>query len=214
MNSNGLASSTTADARYLLDNAAPEAHTRLSALAELFDSGTERHLENCGISPGWRCLEIGAGGGSIARWMADCVGSTGHVIATDIDPRHLHAMNDARIEIWQHDLAVDSLPVSSFDLVHARLVLVHLPQRDDVLERMIRALKPGGCLLVEEFDSFSMPPDPGINPEEMFLNAHQALARLMSDRQFERRYGRQLYSKLRSHGLISINAEARVFMCP
>lgn len=164
MNNNGLANSTTTDARYLLDNAAPEDQIRLAALEELFDSGTTRHLESCGIGAGWRCMEIGAGSGSIARWMADRVGPTGHVIATDIDTRHLHALNDARIEIWHHDFAVDSLPVSSFDLVHARLVLVHLPQRDEVLKRMIRALKPGAWLVVEEFDSSSMPPDPGINP--------------------------------------------------
>lgn len=213
MNSDRFLSATTNDARYLLDNAAPEAHIRLSALAELFDSGTTRHLESCGVSGGWRCLEIGAGNGSIARWLADRVGPTGQVIATDIDTRHLYALNDARIEVWRHDLAIDSLPLSTFDLVHARLVLVHIPGRDEVLKRIIRALKPGGWLLLEEFDSFSMPPDPGINPGETFLRTHQALARLMTDRQFERRYGRLLYGKLRSHGLVSVGAEARIFMC-
>lgn len=214
MNMNDSTSPNVGQATYLLDNAAREAPVRLNALAELFDSGTARHLESCGVDEGWRCLEIGGGGGSIAKWLADRVSPGGHVIATDIDTRHLQALNDSRIEIWRHNLTRDPLPVSAFDLVHARLVLVHIPQRDDILEKMIHAIKPGGWLICEEFDSVSMAPNGNVNPDETFLHAHQALARLMSDRHFDRGYGRLLYGKLRAHGLMSVTAEARVFMCP
>jgi 2-polyprenyl-3-methyl-5-hydroxy-6-metoxy-1,4-benzoquinol methylase len=214
MNMTESTSRNSAQTTYLLDNAAHEAPARLNALAELFDCGTARHLANCGVDEGWRCLEIGGGGGSIAKWLADRVSPGGHVIATDIDTKHLHALHDSRIEIWRHDLTCDPLPVSAFDLIHARLVLVHIPQRDDILHQMIHALKPGGWLVCEEFDSVSMTPNSNVNPEETFLNAHQALARLMSDRHFERSYGRLLYGKLRAHGLVSVSAEARVFMCP
>jgi 2-polyprenyl-3-methyl-5-hydroxy-6-metoxy-1,4-benzoquinol methylase len=214
MNMNESTSTNSAQATYLLDNAALEAPIRLNALAELYDPGTARHLDSCGVDEGWRCLEIGGGGGSIAKWLADRVGPTGQVTATDIDTRHLQALNDSRIEIWRHDLTIDLLPVDAFDLVHERLVLVHIPQREEVLQKMIHALKPGGWLVCEEFDSVSMAPNANVNPEETFLNAHQALARLMSDRHFERGYGRLLYGKLQAHGLVSVSAEARVFMCP
>src|SRR6266700_2891082 len=71
---------------YLLTNSAAETPRRFAALSELFDDGTIRHLEKCGMSRGWQCLEVGGGGGSIASWMADRVGPTGHILATDIDP--------------------------------------------------------------------------------------------------------------------------------
>lgn len=214
MTSNEFVSSTNSNVNYLLDNAAPEASVRLAALAELYDPGTQRHLAACGLSSGWRCLEIGAGGGSIARWLADRVGPAGAIVATDIDTRHLRALNDSRIQIWQHNLATDPLPEQTFDLIHARLVLVHLPERDKALGSMVRALKPGGWLVVEEFDSDSMPPDPSINAQETFLETHRALARFMSARDFDRRYGRLLHGKLRAQGLVSLVAEGRVFMCP
>lgn len=85
--------------------------------------------------------------------MAERVGPTGHVIATDLNTRHLEALKDDRIEIWQHNLTMDLLPERIFDLVHARLVLVHIPERDEALSRMVRTLKPGGWIVVEEFDS-------------------------------------------------------------
>jgi hypothetical protein len=59
---------------YLLANSGSEAQTRFASLSELFDPGTIRHLDNRGVSRGWRCLEVGGGGGSVASWLADRVG--------------------------------------------------------------------------------------------------------------------------------------------
>ena len=63
----------SATSRYLLDNGRQEAADRFAALAALFDptSTGSGHLERCGVGHGWRCLEVGAGGGSIATWLAD-----------------------------------------------------------------------------------------------------------------------------------------------
>ena len=115
---------------YLFENAAPEAADRFSALAMLFDPVTIRHFEALGITEGWDCLELGAGGGSIARWLSKRVGSSGHVLATDLDVRWLSQQDhDANLEIRHHDLVKDPLPDRSFDLVHERLVLIHVPER-------------------------------------------------------------------------------------
>ena len=74
---------------YVLDNADEQTSARFAALPRLYDPGTIRHLEQLGVGPGWRCLEVGGGGGSIAAWLSDRVGPTGHVLATDLDPRFL-----------------------------------------------------------------------------------------------------------------------------
>ncbi|HYW40110.1 MAG TPA: class I SAM-dependent methyltransferase [Terriglobales bacterium] len=95
--------SATSDARqsagstYLLDNAGKQAPARFAALSALFDSGTIRHLEDRGVAPGWHCLEVGGGSGSIAIWLADRVGATERVLVTDIDPRFLKATAEAAL---------------------------------------------------------------------------------------------------------------------
>jgi SAM-dependent methyltransferase len=197
---------------YLLDNAGHEAPARFTALAGMFDAGTIRHLDARGVGAGWRCLEVGGGGGSIAAWLADRVGPDGRVLVTDIDPRHLSALDPARaanVDVQRHDIVSDPLPEAAFDLIHARLVLVHLAEWEHVLRKLLSALKPGGWLVDEEFDSDSMPPDPAINPGETVLKTQVALGKLMSARGFDRRFGRRLYTRLRMLGFVDVGAEAR-----
>ena len=58
---------------------------RLQNFQELLDPGTIRHLETIGVAPGWRCLEVGGGAGSITSWLCERVGPAGHVTATDLE---------------------------------------------------------------------------------------------------------------------------------
>src|SRR5215467_14058287 len=201
-----------ANGSYLLPNSSKETPKRFAALSELFDSGTIHHLEKCGVIRGWQCLEVGGGGGSIATWLAHRVGPTGHVVTTDVDPRFLETLQHSNIEVRCHNIASDPLPEGAFDLVHARLVLLHIPQREQALERMISALKPAGWLVIEEYDSASMPSDPAVSPGEALLRTHLAMMRLFEDAGVNRRYGRLLFARLRAHGLTNVGAEERVFM--
>ncbi len=146
---------------YMLDNAWRQARERLAALEAWLDPGTTRHLEALGVGAGWRCLEVGAGGGSVAAWLGARVGPSGYVLATDIDTRFLDALAAPNVEVRQHDIVTEALPEGAFDLVHARAVLEHLPQHERALGRMAAALKPGGWLLVEDVDFASFVPGVG-----------------------------------------------------
>lgn len=199
-----------ASARYVLDNAAEEASARFAALPRLYDPGTIRHLEQLGVAAGWRCLEVGGGGGTIAAWLCDRVGPTGHVLATDVNTRFLDRLRHPNLEVRRHNVASDPLPDGAFDLVHLRLVLMHLPQRDHVLERLANVLLPGGWLLAEEFDSLSMPPDPNVNPAETLLETDIAMREVMTAGGVDLRYGRFLPARLRTLGLVEVDAEGRV----
>src|SRR5260370_25863460 len=196
---------------YAIDNAAPQTGARFNALSKIYDPGTIRHLEECGVEAGWRCLEVGAGNGSIAAWLSQRVGAKGHVLASDIDPRFLETMKLPNLEVRCHDIVIDELPEETFDIVHCRLVLLHLSERDTALRRMISALKPGGWLLAEEFDAASVPADPGVNPAEVLSTTLVAITRVFDDRGVARRYGRLLLSQMRAHGLVEVDAEARMF---
>jgi ubiquinone/menaquinone biosynthesis C-methylase UbiE len=73
-----------------------------------------------GVREGWDCLEIAGGSGSIAQWLCRQVGASGHVAATDLQPRLLEAINASSLEVWRHDILRDPLSEKTFDLVHAR----------------------------------------------------------------------------------------------
>ena len=89
---------------YLLTNAELETAERFAGLEAVFDPVTRGHLTRLGLAPGSRCLEVGAGSGSIARWMADQVGSTGRVLAVDLDPRWCRREGRAQLEVRDLDL--------------------------------------------------------------------------------------------------------------
>jgi SAM-dependent methyltransferase len=137
---------------YMMSGAETDSEsTRLRNIQQASDSFTIKHLEATGIGQGWRCLEIGAGGGSIAGWLGDRVGATGSVVATDVDLQRLGDLG-APVEVRRHDIAREGLESAAYDLVHCRLVLQHLTEPVVALQKMATAVAPGGWLVVEEGD--------------------------------------------------------------
>lgn len=203
------ASQPTSD--YIFANAAQPTPDRFSGLASVFDPGTFRHLVSLGVRLGWQCLEVGGGGGSVGRWLSEQVGPSGHVLVTDLDTRHLGQLTQPNLTVQQHDITTDPLPAATFDLIHTRLVLLHLPQREQALARMVAALKPGGWLLAEEFDAQSMPSNPSLYPGERVLKLEEAQQQLMRERGADTTYGRRLPARLAAHGLVRVDAEGSVF---
>jgi SAM-dependent methyltransferase len=197
---------------YLLDNAGREAPGRFAALSALFDAGTIRHLEDRGVGADWHCFEVGGGVGSISACLAARVGLIGRVLVTDIDPRFLESLNAQNVEVRRHNIVTDPLPEATFDLIHARALLIHLPERERVLSRLVAALKPGGWLVDEELDSASLLPDPIMYPGEILLKTQLAMMQLVENRGVERRFGRMLFERLRARGLVAVGTEARMSM--
>ena len=72
-------------------------HERLERVAALTDPATIRYLEQIGVGEGWQCAEVGAGSGSIARWLSNRVGHFGRVEAIDIElmPEQIERLNKA-----------------------------------------------------------------------------------------------------------------------
>jgi len=92
------------------------------------------------------------------------------------------------------------------------MTLIHIPERDRVLERLIRALRPGGWLVAEEFDALSLCADPTISPGEVPLKTHLAMHRLNQDRGVDGRYGRLLLARFRALSLDDIEAVGSMVM--
>jgi SAM-dependent methyltransferase len=193
---------------YLLDNARAEAGERFVWLAELFDPVTRGHFDRLGVGAGSRCWEVGAGGPSIPEALAAAVGQTGHVLATDIDPLWLEAGDE--YEVLRHDVVADPPPeAATFDLVHARLVLVHLPDRARALATMTAALRPGGWLLVEDADTALQPLaclDDSRPAQRRANRLRDAVRELLARRGADLRFGRTLPRMLREAGLVDVAA--------
>jgi len=199
--------------KYLFDNASErEARARMAALGAQHDDATFRYMEKCGITSGWNCLEIGAGDGSVGRWMAAKVGSAGRVLATDIDPRFVlenRSANPTNMDVSVHDIVTGSLPEGAFDFVHARLVLIWLPERLRVIDKLVKALKPGAWLLIEDYDTRLVPPELAtFNPAAAakFARVKEAALELMTRSGLGHTYARELHHRLRERGLTQVQS--------
>jgi SAM-dependent methyltransferase len=206
---------TDAEQVYPFDNAAVGQLDRLHALEAVLDPGTFRRLRGRGVQAGWHCLEVGAGAGSVARWLAERVGPHGSVLATDLDTTPLRDLGHPALEARVHDLLRDPLPEASFDLVHARLVLAWLPDAALAVGRLVAALKPGGWLVVEDLDFVSAVPAPDMDADSAglfsrVLDAH--LVVLTENTGFDPEHGRRLASLLEEAKLVDVGAEGTATM--
>lgn len=136
-------------AGYGFDQSWSDEHRRLALIEQCYDPMTIAALTGVGVSAGWHCLDVGAGGGSISRWLRDRVGPDGRVVAVDLDTRFVE--NEPGIEARQTDILTGELEQEAFDLVHCRLLLHHLRGNQvEATRRMASALRPGGILIASE----------------------------------------------------------------
>ena len=177
---------------------------RLRLLEEYHDPLTSSQLDAIGVGEGWRCLDVGAGGGSVTRMLADRVGRTGSVLAVDLDPRLLEELASDRVEVRRHDLMSDPLPQAAFDLVHARLLLMFLSPRLGALQRLVSAVRPGSWVAAIEpdFTTVSLSPTNLIweRTWSFFCDAMVAGG-------WDPHYGARLGRDLRAAGLSDIHIE-------
>jgi SAM-dependent methyltransferase len=188
---------------YVYDQGYADERKRIAGMEALWDPGSRALLDELGTGKGWKCLEIGAGGGSMVEWMA---GRGATVTAIDIDTRFIEALASDSITVRRMDIRTDELPQSEFDLVHARLVLEHLAARKQILGRLAAALRPGGWIVIEDYD-FTGFGFEGDDPQAERVG--EAIVTFMQRAGFEPRYGRFLVADLEAAGLTDIRGEGR-----
>jgi SAM-dependent methyltransferase len=126
------------------------------------------------------------------------------VVAADLDTSFLDISDADNVEIRETDLRSDTLPEHGFDLVHTRFVLGHIPERLEILDALVGALRPGGWLLLEELDAFAWGAiDSGLHPEVVLAGLVP-----LEQQGFAPRFGREMPGLLRDRGLVNISAVA------
>lgn len=187
---------------------------RLQCFSHIFDPVTTRRLAALRVAEGWNCLEVGAGAGSIARWLSDQVGPSGRVVAADLDPRFLHACSRPNLEVRRHDVLKDDLEQGRYDLVHCRALLMHLPRPEAALERIAAAVKPGGWLVIEEGDMSSYAAaDPAHPRAASFDRVSRAItAALQAARAMDCYFGRRVRDLVDQPGWIEAGHDGALFV--
>ncbi len=189
---------------YLFTHEDKAERERLAAIEAGLDPFTTECLATIGVGPGWRCLEVGAGGGSIAEWLCRQVGPEGKVVATDLQTRFLEAIDAPNLEVRKHDITREEFEPAAFDLVSARKVLEHLSDPAAALRRMAAAVRPGGWLLVEDTDlaSFMRVSFP---QRERFERAYAKFIEALCSAGFQPKLGVRLGDELRAVGLQDVS---------
>jgi SAM-dependent methyltransferase len=189
---------------YVYDQGYVDERKRIAGMEALWDPGSRAVFEELGIGKGWKCLEVGAGGGSLVEWMAEQGAS---VLAVDIDTRFVESLASDSVEVRRLDIREDELPQAEFDLVHARLVLEHLSDRTQILRRLARTLRPGGWIVIEDYDWSCF----GFEGEDPSISrVAEAILGFMQQAGFERDYGRRVVTEIADAGFVDVRGEGRV----
>jgi SAM-dependent methyltransferase len=186
---------------YSMDNRWRGEIDRLRLLQDYCDPLTEQHLDKVGVGAGWHCLEVGAGAGSVVRMLAERVGADGRVLAVDLQPVLLDDLDLPNVEVRQLDVVTGELPEAEFDLVHTRAVLMHIGQRDQVLPKLVKALRPGGVLLLEEVDM-----TPALESDGLFGESYRAVDRLIRGTGGGLQWARTMPEWVAAAGLVDVGS--------
>lgn len=198
---------------YQFDHQWQKERARLAALEATFDPWSQRAVRTTGPKRGWRCLEVGGGGGSMAEWLCELVGPEGEVVATDVETKFLRAIKAENLKVREHDISRDPLEDGGFDLIHIRAVLAHLPERDEILRHLIAALKPGGWLVpvVADFSSVRAVQCTEEEDGQFFDRAFATVTEAARAIGFDPYYGRRIGAALRENGLEAVHVEGVIF---
>lgn len=182
----------------------PTERERLRLLELDSDPHTIEILQGLPVNASWRCLDLGAGAGSIAYWLADRC-RDGHVVAADIDVRFLDHARPGNLEVRQFDVGRDGSPAGSFDLIHARSLLCHVPTRDTVLAQAVEWLAPGGWLVVGEPYMF----EPDTSPYSPLRRFYRAVDERWRAQGSDMRWARRLPGLMAQAGLQQLGVVTR-----
>jgi SAM-dependent methyltransferase len=195
---------------YIFDrNRDEQERLRLRLIEKSLDPATTTHIRGTGIGPGWHCLELGPGAGSVMRWMGEIAGAGGRVVGIDKNTNHLRDLSDPPFRVVAGDFLEIPLD-TAFDLAHCRYVLIHNCAGDEMLDKLASVLKPGGFLVVEEPDFTSA----------KLLNTHggsqqrvnSAICRMFEEMELEPAYGLSLPEKVSARGLRILQVDSRLHL--
>jgi ubiquinone/menaquinone biosynthesis C-methylase UbiE len=209
--------STDPNAVYALGSSSAES-ARLQRQADELAPDSSALLDRVGLRPGDSAIDLGCGPRGIVDLLAERVSPGGRVVGLDGDPAHVAMASEvvnqrglAGVEILHADARRSGLQSCSFDLAHARTLLVTVPEPEAVLAEMFRLVRPGGCVA-------GMEPDTGVAicypPHPAFDRLCEIFTVAFSRNGADPHIGRQMAELYRRAGLEHVAVEARAGVYP
>ncbi len=200
------------NAVYALGTSAHET-SRLQRQADELLVANTTLIDRTTLSPGDAAIDLGCGPRGILELLSDRVGPSGRVVGLDADPNHVAKAAElitsrqlANVEVLLADARDTGLPSASFDVVHARALLINLPEPKEIVQEMVRLAKPGGWMLSFEPDAESSVCYPTHPAYERLV---ETLVPVFSRNGADGRIGRRVAELFHSAGLVDVDVECR-----
>jgi ubiquinone/menaquinone biosynthesis C-methylase UbiE len=196
----------------------PEERDRLRRQSAELHDHSALLLDQVGVGEGWQAIDAGCGPSGILDLLADRVGPKGQVVGLDFEAANVALAREfaaerglANVEVRQGDAHRTGFPSASFDLVHARTLLINVPDPATVVAEMVRLARPGGWVAVLEPDggeSVCYPEHPAWDRlTQIFFSAQEVDGA-------DTFIGRRLPELFRQAGLVDIGVEAKADIYP
>ena len=191
---------------------------RLRSQPKILEQEARLLLDRLGIQSGWRAIDVGCGPLGILDLLSERVGTEGSVVGLEADAgmaglaRTLTAEHGlANVEIVQGDARRSGIPRASFDLAHERLVLINVPNPEQIVSEMVALVRPGGVVALQDVDRCSWlcePPHPAWTTLLTMLNT------VWTQDGADPFIGRRLPGLLRGAGLVDVGVDVHVQILP
>jgi SAM-dependent methyltransferase len=213
----GAAPSEDPNVTYALGSS-PGESARLQRQADELASDSAALLDRVGVRSGQSAIDLGCGPRGILDMLAERVSPAGRVVGLDADPAHTAMATEfaamrglTGVEIMTGDARSTGLPSGAFDLVHARTLLVNLPDPANVAAEMVRLARPGGWVTSVEPDvEYARCYPPHLAYDRLCEIVTVAFRRNGADPWI----GRRVPELFRQAGLADVQVEAKVQMYP
>lgn len=135
-----------------------EGKKRLDVLGSVLNPYTRQLLESIGSLAGKNILDLGCGSGTVSLMLAPLSAPGGTVTGVDFDPEIIELARQDAVDgqlsnaVFEVQDVYDIHYTEKFDIAYSRFLLSHLEQPGAVVEKMIRSLKKGGNIIIEDID--------------------------------------------------------------
>ena len=191
---------------------------RLERQADELAPESARLFDEVGVRDGWRVVEIGCGPRGCLGLLSQRVGAAGRVVGVELSQEQVERAQrfvaDNRltnVEVLHADARSTGLPEGAFDLATARLVLVNVPQPEQLVAEMVRLVRPGGVVALHEADSTAQRCDPPHPAQTRLLEVLNTYAELNG---IDRSIGLRVPRMLRDSGLADIRVNPVIHVYP
>jgi ubiquinone/menaquinone biosynthesis C-methylase UbiE len=203
--------------QYLLGHSLAE-QERLRQQSQQLADEARWLLDQLDIPPGARVIDLGCGPQGILDLLSERVGPDGTVVGLERNERVLQQARTfvadnhlTNVEVLQGDAKVTRLPRGSFDLVHARLVLVNVPEPEQIVAEMVALARPGGVVALHEADYAPHLCEPPLPAWDRLFQVYENYSRMNGIDLF---VGRRVPGMLRAAGLVDVQTNPVIHLYP